>query len=105
MDNEAFVRYTGNLVNLFFKILPLRENEEPTLVEYIRSLQVELMGCIGFIVTIEHDPAIISLLAILQYLLERPDADVRVYKREVFKAISICNKLRAKYARSGNREG
>jgi len=40
----------------------------------------------------------VSLLNILQYLIDNPECSLTVVKREVFRAISICNKLKAKYA-------
>ena len=91
-------RYLRNLVNRFFKILPLKENNEESLDTYIRSLQAELIGCYDLVVLLHDDPLYLSLLAILQYLIDCPDCEVEIVKREVFGAISICNKLSAKYA-------
>lgn len=98
MDDMVLSNYLRNLVNLFFKILPIRENEEPTLPFYMESLQAELLGCSELITVLHEDSMFLSLISILQYLIDRPDSPVYVYKREVFKAISICNKLKARYA-------
>lgn len=98
MDNELLNNYLRNLVNLFFKILPIRESEEPSLTAYMMSLQAELIGCSELISAIHQDAMFMSLVSILQYLIDNPDSAVHVYKREVFKAISICNKLKARYA-------
>ena len=46
---------------------------------------------------LHDDRDYVSLLAILQYLIDNPETSVHTVKREVFRAISICNKLRAKY--------
>jgi len=98
MDAKVLYQYLRNLVNRFFKILPIRESGEESLVEYMRSLQLELIGCSELVIVIHWDPDYVTLLSILQYLIDNPDAPVPVYKREVFKAITICNKLKARYA-------
>lgn len=98
MNEEVLSNYLRNLVNQFFKILPIRENEEMSLVSYMESLQIELMGCSELVCAIQNDSLFLSLLSILQFLICHPDSAVHVYKREVFKAISICNKLKARYA-------
>jgi len=98
MDEAVLKNYLRNLVNLFFKILPIRESEEPSIISYMESLQSELIGCSELIEAIHEDPMFLSLISILQYLIDHSDSAVPVYKREVFKAISICNKLKARYA-------
>ncbi len=98
ITKELLCNYFRNLVNLFFKILPIREKEEVSLITYMKSLQIELLGCKEFIVTLNNDPYYLTLLSILQYLIDNPDCEVHKVKREVFRAISICNKLKAKYA-------
>ena len=97
IDNELLRNYFRNLVNLFFKILPIRENEEDTLVTYMKSLQAELMGCKTLVTAINNDSNFLTLISILQYLIDNPQSSVMDVKREVFKAISICNKLQSKY--------
>lgn len=98
ISKGLFYNYLCNLVNLFFKILPMREDEDPTLQSYLQGLQVELLGAKTLIVVLCDDPHYLSLLSILQYFIDNPDCEVHIVKREVFQAISICNKLKAKYA-------
>lgn len=102
MDARLFNNYVRSLINRFFKILPIKENgdeySEESLETYMRSLQAELLGCNEFILTIHEDPLLISLLNILQYLIDNPECSLMTVRREVFRAISICNKLKAKYA-------
>lgn len=97
INAEILRSYFKNLVNNFFKVLPMRENEEKSLQTYMRSLQVELLGCKEFINVMKNDPSYLTLLSILQYLIDTPGCSVSEVKREVFKAISICNKLQYKY--------
>ena len=45
MDATMLNNYFRTLVNLFFKILPIKESGESSLEVYMRSLQAELLGC------------------------------------------------------------
>lgn len=94
-----FDRYLKGLVNQFFKILPIKESGEPSLNEFMRSLQVELLGFGSLMSFIKNDSMYLSLLSILQYLIDN-ECDVPTVKREVFKSISICKKLHNKYCRT-----
>ncbi len=98
MDAEILYNYLCNLVNLFFKILPIRESGESSLGTYMQSLQAELIGCKELITAIHYDSQFLSLICILQNLIDNPTLDIPSVKREVFRAISICNKLKARYA-------
>lgn len=98
MDATVLNNYLHTLINLFFKILPIWESGESSLDTYMRSLQAELLGCKELIESIRDDPMFLSLISILQYLIDTPSCPIPVVKREVFKAISICNKLKVKYA-------
>ena len=98
IDAEVLHNYFRNLVNHFFKILPIREQNEESLTTYMQSLQAELLGCKGLISAIQNDASYLTLLSILQYLIDNPECTVREVKREVFRAISICNKLMSQYA-------
>ena len=97
VDAELVHNYFKSLVNSFFKILPMRENGESSLLTYLDSLQAELLGCENFIPELNKEPGFLSLLAILQYLSDNPECAINKVRREVFKAISICNKLKAQY--------
>lgn len=98
MDARVLSNYLHTLINLFFKILPIKESGESSLDTYMRSLQAELIGCKELIAAIHEDPLFMPLISILQYLIDNPSCSVKVVKREVFRAISICNKLKARYA-------
>lgn len=92
--------YLSGLVNQFFKILPIKESGEPSLKEFMRSLQVELLGFESLMSQLSNDSMYVSLLSILQYMIDN-DCETAVVKREVFKAISICKKLQKKYCGEG----
>jgi len=100
LSSEMVENYLGGLVNQFFKILPIKESGEPSLNEFMRSLQVELLGHKSLMRYLENDSMYMTLLSILEYLINN-DCETQVVKREVFKAISICKKLREKYCGKG----
>ena len=104
IDKESVSNYFRTLINLFFKILPIWESGEQSLGTYMKSLQAELLGCKELIAAIHNDSLFLTLIAILQYFIDHPETPTYVVKREVFRAISICNKLRAKYAVPDNSE-
>lgn len=94
ISNWLFSGYLTSLIDRVFKILPLRETEEPTLPVYIESLLIELIGFSELVTATNTDSRFLSLMAILQYLASNPECEVDIVKREVFHAISICNKIR-----------
>lgn len=98
LEGRVLVNYFRTLINMFFKILPIWENGEDTIGIYMRSLQTELLGCKELICAIRDDSLFLSLLSILQFLIDHPEMPVQSVKREVFRAISICNKLSARYS-------
>ena len=89
------------LVNNFFKILPMWENSEETLPVYLQSLQLELLGLQELISPLKNVPDAtakpssdyVSLLAILQRFIDDSDMRPERVRREVFKAISLCNRI------------
>lgn len=93
IGSTSISAYIESLVNRFFKILPMRENGEATLDVYMRGLQCELLGCQNLMPMFSENDAYISLLSILQFLIDNPECPVAEVKREVFAAISICKKM------------
>lgn len=97
IDSSVVCDYFRSLVNRFFKILPMREQNEESLCVYVQSLQLELIGCMGFVDGLRADAEYMTLLSILQYMIDNPECSVTSVKREVFRAISIINKIKAYY--------
>lgn len=89
--------YLRSLVDRFFKILPLWEENEETLPAYLDSMLIELSGFRSLMFALHHDHEFVTLIAIIQYLIDNPETTKHTVRREVFRAISICNKLSAKY--------
>lgn len=97
IPSQLLTNHLDKLVNRFFKILPLKESGDETCNEYIRSLQLEMIGCSDLIESLNHDAMYLSLISTLQYFIDHNDCDLRTVRREVFKSISICKKLQTKY--------
>lgn len=100
VEAELVGNYFNSLVNAFFKVLPMRENNEATLLTYLQSLQLELLGCGRLIPQLCTDPQLLSLLSVLQAFIDEPEMAVDKVRREVFKSIRICNKLKDAYSKS-----
>ena len=100
INSSLLIKYFKSLVNSIFKILPMRETNEKSLMKYIRSLQIELAGCKEVVEAVKYDSRFLSIISILQYLYDHPETEIESFRREIFRAISICNKLSEKYATS-----
>lgn len=96
LSDELVSRQIKNLVNRFYKILPIKESGEPTLKQYQSGLLREMVGFKELIVAFKYDDRYLSLLSILQYMIDN-DPDVETVKSDVFKAINILKSLQKKY--------
>jgi len=94
--NDVMLKNKLNaLVNQFYKILPIKESGEPSLLQYMKSLQREMLGCKSLILALENDAQYLTLLSILQYMIDH-DCDVAIVKSDVFKAIGIIKRMQTK---------
>lgn len=100
ISNQLVNNQIGDLVNRFYKILPIKESGEATLHQYLLSLQREMLGCHNLVSAFQHDDRYLSLLSILQYFIDY-EPDVQIVKSDVFKAINILKKLQKKYCGEG----
>ena len=97
--------YIDSLVNKFFKILPMREESEKSLREYIISFQREMIGFGNMVPSVGEDRLFVSMLSILQFFADNVDDEtltVHDVRSEVFHAISMCNKLKGKLSKGGD---
>lgn len=95
VNSELVANKIGGYIGQFYKILPIKESGENTLVSYMSSLQREMLGCKELICALKNDQQYLTLLSILQYLIDN-ECDVGTVKTEVFKSISILKKLQNK---------
>ena len=86
------------LINQFYKILPLKENNAETLSQYISSLLREMLGMKSLMMEWQEDGQYLSLCGILQSFIDNPDADTDIVRSDVFKSISIIKRLQSKYS-------
>lgn len=94
---ESFMR---DLIGKFYKILPLREKNEPTLDQYIDALMREIIGFKYISKRIASDGRYAALVSTLAFFLhEHPAVDV--VKADVFKSISLIKKMNEKYFAGG----
>lgn len=106
VDTILLANYFGTLVNQVYKILPMRESSQESLPKYVWRLEAELLGCNSLLPSIKEDSYFASLLSILHYLSENSaDCQIARVKQLVFEAISICEKLRDRYAGPVSTEG
>lgn len=100
LTNESLYNYFDSLIGKFYKILPLKEKHENTLNTYLDSLKSELIGYTNLFVEFKKEPQFISLLSILQFLIDGQYNDI-VCKREVFRSIRIINHIKNQYCEGG----
>jgi len=106
-DNEVsdamFIGQLRRLVNQFYKILPIRESGEPTLTQYMLSLQREMLGMQSLITALNDDAQYLTLLSTLQYMIDN-ECELPIIRSEVFKSINILKKLQDAYTRKCKKE-
>lgn len=96
--NECYFKnYFKYLIGQLYKSLCLKEEQNKTLMSYLESLNRELIGNSKLISFLKSDARFISLLSKIQFLISNPDIDVSIFKKEIFSAISIVQKLEKKY--------
>ena len=61
--NNLVKNYFHDLVNRFYKILPMRENGEESLTTYMCSLRVELIGGNGLLPELQVNSSYLTLNA------------------------------------------
>lgn len=98
LESKSLYVYLASLIHRFFKILPMKENGERSVDVYVHSLQCELLGCQHFLPEFCENESFMALLSVLEFLADEPECPIPVVRREVFKAINICNKLSKRFA-------
>lgn len=83
-QDEAIDNNLKRLTNQLWKLIPMRENNEPWLNQ-LQSLQLELVG-LGEIYN--NNSAIITLLSKIEGLIIA-EHDFALYRKTVFEAISL----------------
>jgi len=96
IPNEYFANYFQFLIGRVWKILPMTEEKDIHLKEYMESLQRELIGNMNLVEELKYDGYFITLLNKIEFLInEKYDHDI--CRKEVFECINIINKIIKKY--------
>jgi len=104
-SNETLALYFDNLIGRVYKILPLKEANESTLAEYLDSLAFEMTG-LELLTSLADQTYYTSILATISYFAKCiDDCDVVKVKREVFRMINLCKRLRGYYRGGGYNAG
>lgn len=85
-----------HLINKIYKILPLYEENNPNLQQYIDSLIIQFTGMQDFEELLIPEPRLFSILAILTYLRNN-EYDHETCKRETFRCTNILKEIIVKY--------
>jgi hypothetical protein len=95
ITEELFESYLDSLVGKFFKIMPMQNDNDPTLKSYLEGLARELSGSRSLIIILNNNPYFIQLICTVQYLIDN-EVSKKVCKTEVMKCIDISKKLKKK---------
>lgn len=107
IPNDTIILYIEKLINRIYKILPLYENKEHTLYDYIKYLVMEVKSGNEFITNnVNFFEIIINLNVLLDLTLQyRSYQTYKEYRSQVFKCIDLCKKsierLRSKESYKG----
>ena len=97
VPDKLFENFLHRLVGRFFKIMPLKESNSPTLNLYLQSFKIDLMGCNSVMKATGYNDLFLQLIDVLQFFLEH-DFDNDTCHREVMKCIGIVKLLYEDYA-------
>ncbi len=85
-------KFLNGLVGAIYKILPLKEDENSYLSDYLDSLVVQLKGALETYPELASNVRYISVINSIQYF-RKNDYTVKQCKREVFKCIKDIEKI------------
>lgn len=96
-SNDTLSQYFDRMIGRLYKILPLKESGEGTIHDYLESLVIEMTGA-DILIGLSDQSYYVSIASIVAYLNKHIDeCETKKVKREVFKAINLCKKLRSFY--------
>lgn len=93
LPDELLVVYVDGLISKVFKILPMKEENFPTLSVYIQSLLRELVGANELVEELQLNQDFATLLNVLQSLLNENNIDN--FRSDVFKSISTIKRIKS----------
>ena len=101
IPNQYFANYFKFLIGRVWKILPMTEEENIHLKDYMESLQRELIGNMNLVESLKYDGYFITLLNKIEFLINEK-CEHKVLRKEVFECVDLINKLQSKYFNEGD---
>lgn len=86
--------YLNNIIGCIYKVLPLKEEKNNYLPDYIDSLLVQLKGAAITYPLLSSNSKYISVINSIQYFCNNDFTDSQC-KREVFKCIDYIKKIQS----------
>ena len=97
MKKQIYLHYLSCLINQIFKILPLKEQNSEFVETHISDIVKELKGFELFIKDTDYDDSIMRIISVLSYYESNINtSDVTEVRRNVFKMITLCEKLKSR---------
>jgi len=93
---QLFDNYLKFLVGKVWKLIPMKDYDDPNLYKYLESLLRELIGNYELMEQIKFDGNFQSLINKLMYLSINKDIDFNIFKKDVFDCIDLIKKIQEK---------
>src|SRR3990170_3254792 len=91
IPNQYFANYFNFLIGKVWKILPMSEQKNIYLKDYMESLQRELIGNMNLVEDLKYDGYFITLLNKIEFLINE-EYNHDVCRKEIFESIEIIKK-------------
>lgn len=96
LPNEYFANYFNFLIGKVWKILPMTEESDHNLKQYMEGLQRELIGNLNLVEDLKCDGYFVTLLNKIEFLINE-EYDHYICRKEVFECIDLIKKIANKY--------
>ena len=96
IPNAYFANYFKFLIGRVWKILPMSEEDNIHLKDYMESLQRELIGNMNLVETLKYDSYFVTLLNKIEFMINSV-YNHEICRKEVFECIELVKKIKAKY--------
>jgi hypothetical protein len=94
---ELFSNYLEYLISQIYKILPMSEQNDRTIISHLMNLQVEITGNLELMKKIKYDGNFQKVLANIEYLIHNKDLEIFKIRKIVLNTTNIIKKIKEKY--------
>jgi hypothetical protein len=89
MENKILMKqYLKRLIPKIFKLMPLKENQDPNYHIYLHKLVMQMIGFKDITIYVDEIPVLIEIIANLNGL--KHDCTLKMHNSIVKECISIC---------------